>query len=259
MLLLPMILSLLTIGICAERVFAADTPQIVRTRQVVAEGKVFIPRIQGMSDSKTQELLNQKIKAYIVALKNDIPGSSLNGDFTVSFYNQKLLGVHFKGYSYTKGTAHPNKIDQGIHIDLTTGQIYQLADLFVSGVDFEKRIKELCTDHSERYRLQAEGLWNDWTNETFLGSWAGSDRAFLLSDKTFRVYSIPSYATGAIGGYNIPYEDLMDIIDTQGGLWGKIQSNPPSAVEVLPDNVVDRATVEVGDVYAGLKVAKLEF
>ena len=36
---------------------------------------------------------------------------------------------------------------------------------------------------------------------------------FCYRIKTVRVYTIPSYAKGAISGYGIPYVDMMEMID----------------------------------------------
>ena len=257
-LLFPMVLILLSTGLCVGSASAAETVSVVKVRQVNGNGKVFIPQVQGMPDAKMQAMINTKIKEAILALNNSIKDSSLNGDFTVSYYNSKLLGIHFTGYSFTKGTAHPNKIDQGIHIDLTTGQIYQLADLFTAGTEFAGRIKAQCENNRVRYRLQVEGLWDGWKHEDFLHSWQGADAAFLLSDKAVRVYAIPSYATGAISGYGVPYADLIEIIDQKGSLWRALQTQPMLPIVVSADNVIDKTMVKVGDVYAGLTVEAVD-
>ena len=85
--------------------------------------KAYIPQITGMKDEQQQAKINSNLKTAILALKNQSANSSLHGDFAVSFYNGNLLGVHFSGDSFTPGVAHPNKIDYGIHIDLTNGKV----------------------------------------------------------------------------------------------------------------------------------------
>ena len=257
-LLFPAVLILLSTGLGVGSASAAETVSILKVRQVNGNGKVFIPQVQGMTDAKTQAMLNAKIKDAILTLNNPTPASSLNGDFTVSFYNSNLLGIHFTGYSFTKGAVHPNKIDLGIHIDLATGKIYKLADLFTDGAGFMGRIKAQCAMNRERYRLQSEGLWDGWTHEDFLHSWQGDDAAFLLSDKAVRVYAIPSYATGAISGYGVPYADLIEIIDQKGSLWRALQAQPMLPIVVSADNVIDKTMVKVGDVYAGLTVEAVD-
>ncbi len=253
-----MVMIVLAGGLWVGTASAAETVEVLKVRHINGAGKVFLPQIQGMADVDRQAMLNAKLGEALFALNNPGPESSLNGDFTVSFYNQNILGLHFKGYSFTTGTAHPNKIDQGIHIDLATGQIYKLADLFRAGVDFESRIKEQCAIHSESYRLQIEGLWDGWKQDQFARSWKGTGAAFLLSDKAVRVYSVPGYATGAISGYSVPYADLMDMVDAKSRLWRKIQDKPAMSIPVSYDNVIDKTGVKVGAVYAGLTVAAVD-
>lgn len=190
----------------------------------VDHSRAYIPQIIGLSDAGLQTKINDNLKAAILSRKNKILGSSIHSDFSVFFLNGNLLGIHLQGDSFTPGTAHPNKIDCGIHIDLSNGKVYQIDDLFKPGADFAKRIKELCTTNHSAYRLKIKDLWDGWTNETFLSSWEDSGRSFLLSADSLRVYAIPSFAQGAISGYKIPYSDLMDIINQEGELWKQLKS-----------------------------------
>jgi len=196
---------------------------IVKIQYTDNNSKAFIPQISGMSDASLMAVINTNLRNAILKLANPPTGSSLHGDAEVAFANAQLLGLHFTGDSFTPGTPHANKIDCGLHIDLTTGKIYALADLFKPGVNFEKYIQELCRGNNLKYRMVITGLWDGWTPQVFADCWTQTDGAFLLQAHSLRVYAIPSYATGVISGYSIPYDDLMDIIDTNGQLWKQIQ------------------------------------
>lgn len=196
--------------------------EVGKTVYTEGESRASIPVIRGMADLALQSRINRKLEAAVLSLKNPAPGSTLHGDFTISFSNAVLLGIHFEGDSFTPGTMHPNKIDRGIHIDMTNGKIYRIEDLFHKGVLFEEKIRQLCGKSPERYRLKIPGLHDGWTHEDFETSWAGEDRAFLLFPDSLRVYAVPSYATGPIGGYRIPYSGLESIIDHKGDFWKRI-------------------------------------
>lgn len=198
--------------------------QIAKNQILAGKDTVNIPQVTGMTDDKLQSLINLNLKEKIMSFSNPEPNSSLHGDFDIIYYNRSLLGINFKGYSYTNGTAHPNKIDTVIYIDLHTGRIYQIDDLFKTGVDFETRIRELCRINENIYRLSIDGLWDNWTYGMFADSWYGNDKSFVLFADSLRVYTIPSFSVGAISGYKIPYADIMDIIDQDGALWKAIQS-----------------------------------
>ncbi len=225
-------LLLLVGGVGAESSAGAAAPEIQIVREQVGDAKLFLPQLTGLADSERQATLNIALRDAVLAFNNASPDSTLQGDFTISFYNGELLGINFRGNSYTRGTAHPNKIDRGIHMDLSTGQIYELKALFRPDADFAGAIRQLCGQNREAYRLRIAGLWDEWRHEEFVQSWRGADAAFLLSDDAVRVYSIPRYATGAISGYRVPYADLREIIDQSGSLWQKLQAQPNRPLSV---------------------------
>lgn len=195
---------------------------IFRSLDTPAGDQVAVPAIGGMNDTAWQAALNSTLQNRVLSFRNSTAGSSLQGDFAVTYYNGRLLAVQWTGLSHTPGAAHPQKIDAGIHLDLNTGRIYELADLFQPGVDYQARIKALCQGNEEKYRLTHPGQWNEWTYATFAESWSGE--IFLLSPKAVRVYDSVNFATGYYGGYLIPYEDLIDMINIDGDLWKAINS-----------------------------------
>lgn len=193
----------------------------------VNDEKVTVPKVEGIKDKELRNLINDNIVKAVTALKNLSPDSSLTGDSHIISITPKLLVFHFSGNSFTKGTAHPNKIDKGIHVNLTNGKIYTLEDLFMPEVDINMVIKKICLTNFDTYRAQEAGLNNDWTYKTFIDSWRGDDRSFILYPDHIRVYSIPNYAMGPIAGYNIPYSDLTDVLNTQGDLWQALLNDHP--------------------------------
>ena len=219
-------------GFGAESLVGAAAPELQIVREQVGDGKLFLPQLAGLADPERQATLNSALRDAVLAFNNPSPDSRLQGDFAVSFYNGELLGIHFRGYSFTRGTAHPNKIDRGIHLDLATGQIYELKDLFRPDADFAGAVRQQCDQNREAYRLRIAGLWDEWRHEEFIRSWRGADAAFLLSNDAVRVYSIPRFATGAISGYRVPYADLREIIDQNGSLWQKLQAQPNRTISV---------------------------
>lgn len=233
--LLVFLIGALLAGVAAPARSAAAATEIQLVKVPYREdgSKAWIPQIQGLNPGELQTRVNTHLAAAILALKNPSPGSVLHGDFEVSFYNGLLLGVHFRGDSYTPGGARPTKIDSGVHIDLTSGKVYEIDELFKAGVDFERSIKALCTTKESDYRLSIAGLADHWTIKTFTTSWTGRDKAFLLSADSVRVYSIPSNALGPIGGYNLPYTDLADILDQDGALWRELAGRPAGSLTVI--------------------------
>lgn len=217
--------------------------QVIRRQQLEANSNFAFPEIVGIADPLRREIVNSSLKRSILALRGSHPNASLNGDFEVTFFNEKLLGIRFWGYTMTPGAAHPSKIDRGIHYDLVSGKIYALSDIFKPEVDYRAKIIEICKQEERDLRLEPAGLWSGWTHTDFANSWRGEDQAFVLQLRSLRVYSIPRYATGSIGGYQLGYESLKEILNTEGALWQALQAN-----------VVDKTKIQPGDRIAGLKV-----
>lgn len=235
------------LGVCpGVEASTAATVVVEKSQQSLGEGTFFIPEVNGLKNPGLQKRVNDNLKVAILAMANPGEGVSLNGDFEISYDNGTLLGIHFVGYSMTPGAIHPNKIDQGIHVSLTNGSVYRLEDLFIPGVDYRRKIVELCKQ-KEQYRLQIPGLFDAWKHSDFEGSWSGAEAAFMLGTSSVRVYSIPRYVTGAISGYSVPYPDLMEIINQNGSLWKSLRRH-----------VVDKRGIQAGDVVAGLKVVSVD-
>lgn len=223
----------------AAQVQAAPELKIIRYQVE----NYFVPVVDGIKDYHLQSSINKALWGAISSYHRPSHYEQLTGNFTVPFYNENLLVVHFRGSSYHQRAAHPVYLDFGVHVDMTTGRVYKLADLFLPGVDYESRIKQLCRDHQQDYRLHYEGMWDGWTFETFAATWrkGWSDDQFLLDDDAVRLYTMPSQVSGYISGYRVPFSALDDIINKDGELWKALQGTKVENV------VVEREKLDYDD------------
>lgn len=206
----------------------------ISTKTLKVNGeKVIVPKVEGIKDKVLRNLINDNIIKTITAFKNPSAESTLTGTFHTVSNNQSLFIFHFSGSSFTKGTAHPNKIDKGVHLNLKDGKIYTLTDLFKPDIDITMELKKICLANFDNYRGQNPQLNNDWTYKTFIDSWHGDDQNFILYPDHIRIYCIPSFAMGAIAGYNIPYADIMELINTDGDFWKAFQAEKAPAAECI--------------------------
>ena len=223
--------SMFGISLCMAA--PSEKPENIKVIRCPIEG-FFLPQISGMADHRLEGKINRELRGMISYYNRPEQYGSLSGDFEVTFYNGNLLGIHFIGASYNRRSAHPDKIDFGIQIDLTTGVRYELSDLFKEGVDYEGRIKELCRINEAGYRLTNKDVcnwtWDGWSYPEFARLWEG-DR-FLLSADSIRVYDSLNYATGYFSGYRVPLADLVDIINTDGRMWKALKSREPMNIHV---------------------------
>jgi hypothetical protein len=199
-------------------------------------GVYYYPKVEGMDNinfEKIQKSFNEKIKTDILALNND-ETSSLNGTFTVSYFNGNILAFRFVGDSFTPNTVHPNKLDIVFHYDLNTGKLYKLEDLFNIKVDFTKQIKSIAKKNDKAYRLKSTDLYKDWTYADFDSAWSDTERYFAVTKQnTLNVYFFPSYATGYASGYDLPLSSLTGMINTQGSFYKSIIGSKSISLDKL--------------------------
>ncbi|MBU2703205.1 hypothetical protein Ga0466249_004341 [Sporomusaceae bacterium BoRhaA] len=191
-------------------------PRLIKVQYLENDSRALIPKMEGMQNTALQATINNNLKAAIVP-----SNFSIEGNFEVSYYGDNLLSIHFWGNMFKPNISQTQiRIDKGIHIDLTTGKIYNLDDLFKPNVDFENRIKDVCLANDTEYRFNHEISTKIWTYKNFASSWAKENESFILLGDSIIVYSVQSEL---LGGYKIPYSELKDIINTDGELWNKIQ------------------------------------
>jgi len=66
--------------------------EVGKTVYTEGESRASIPVIRGMVDLALQSRINRKLEAAVLSLKNPAPGSTLHGDFTISF--SKVITQH---------------------------------------------------------------------------------------------------------------------------------------------------------------------
>jgi hypothetical protein len=179
---------------------------------------IYYPQINGMVDRKTQERINQLLKD-LAGIK-ETPAhlqleSNYMGDFEVTFYRKELVVIEITGYNYPFGAAHGMPVKKYIHLDLKTGDIFSLKDLFKPGSPYIKVL-------SERIGNQIKN--NPQYTYVFPGSYKGIqvDQPFFISEEGLNLYFVPyeiaPYAAG-FPTFTIPLEELTDIINRNGSFW----------------------------------------
>lgn len=179
---------------------------------------IYYPQISGMGNRKKQEGINQLLKD-IAGIK-ETPAhlqleSNYMGDFDIPFYRKELVVIEITGYNYPFGAAHGMPVKKYVHLDLKTGETFQLKDLFKPGSPYVKVL-------SERIGNQIKN--NPQYTYVFPGSYKGIqvDQPFFISEASLNVYFAPyeiaPYAAG-FPTFKIPFEELTDIIDQNGSFW----------------------------------------
>src|SRR5690606_22359830 len=135
-------------------------------------------------------------------------------DYKIKIYNDLLI--------VQKNCFNCKMIDEKIipteetyHIDLNTGKLYELKNLFKPNVNYVKRLTDIIRNEIEE---------KDGEGEYFLEESSGikEEQNFILFKDYLQLYFYPSEVGSHTDGFprfNIPYEEINDILDTDSSFW----------------------------------------
>jgi hypothetical protein len=177
---------------------------------------VYYPQIEGMENP---ESVNRALKE--LAGVKPVPAhaqleSNYTGDYEIPFYKKNLLVIKMTGYDYPFCAAHGMPVERYAHMNLKTGSMYQLKDLFKPGSSYVKIISDRIGD-----QIKNNGKYSSYLfPEEYHGIKA--DQPFFISEAGlniyFHPYEIAAFAAG-FPTFTIPFDDLTDIINTNSEFW----------------------------------------
>jgi len=179
---------------------------------------VYYPQVEGMANQQAQAQVNQRLRQLSQVKPVDPDAqleSSYTADFEMAFFQKQLLQLELNSYDYPFGAAHGMPGLIYVPIDLVSGRIYQLRDLFKPGSDYVKMLSGIV---GEQIRTDPQYSY------VFPDSYKGikPDQPFYVTADAlhlyFAPYEIAPYAAG-FPTFRIPYAQLMNIIDVNGAFW----------------------------------------
>jgi len=178
---------------------------------------VYYPQVLGLAPTIAPRV-NAKLRELAGVKPIDPRGQldySYTGDFEVIFFKKHLLVLNLSGYNYPFGAAHGMPSEIYPHINLVTGEFYNLAALFRKDSNYVKVLSEIIAqqiktnpEYSYVWPEQYKGIA---ANQPF---YVTEDALYIY----FTPYEIAPYAAG-FPTFRIPYTAIMNIIDTAGEFW----------------------------------------
>lgn len=182
---------------------------------------VYYPQIEGMKDKLAQSKVNQLLRneSKVKELpKNEPIYYHYSGDFSVQLLQKHLLVLELTGDETPFGAGHGMQSKINVHINLNTGQIYQLKDLFTSGSNYIKVISEII---GKEIQQQQDTYIN---HDQYKG--IKENQPFYVTKEHlviyFEPYEIAAYALG-FPEFKIPYHDIKTLINEKGAFWRAFQ------------------------------------
>ncbi|MCX7922080.1 MAG: WG repeat-containing protein [Clostridia bacterium] len=189
---------------------------------------IYYPEVLGIDSKEVELSINRELKKIFVGDKSasEKADGLYSEDFTMNFRvteNKDLLLIEKTGYFYPIGAAHGTPSWQNYHINIHNGKFYSLADLFKKNSRYVKKITEIINKQIAKQKESEDYMIFDDKLEAIR-----PDQNFVITKDSlkiyFDVYEIAAYAAG-FPEFDIPYGEIIDIIDTEGEMWKSFEKN----------------------------------
>jgi hypothetical protein len=176
---------------------------------------VYYPQLRGIPNEAAVNASLAKLAGVKPVPSHTQLESNYDGDFELPFYQKDLLVIEITGYDYVSCAAHGMPISKYAHINLKTGTMYQLKDLFKKGSPFVKIISDYIGN-----KIKNDDQYSYITPDDYHG--IKEDQPFFINEAGlniyFKPYEIAAFAAG-FPTFKIPFEELKGIINPIGGFW----------------------------------------
>ncbi|OPX86725.1 MAG: Anti-sigma-V factor RsiV [Pelotomaculum sp. PtaB.Bin104] len=188
-------------------------------RAIITENKiqnactdVSYPQLSGLPDEVIQNQLNELIKDRVLGL---IPKEGcdvyqvIKGTYSVELNQKGILSLKFNVYTYRWHAANGLDVQKSITVNLETGRVYQLYDLFKRDSDYRSVLTKLVKEQiSERDIPLIEEFKTISDNEDF----------YLTNDSLVIYFQEIEYTPHYIGipEFPISYSQIRNLVRPEG-------------------------------------------
>ncbi len=181
---------------------------------------VFYPELVNLKNPRVQRKLNERIKRQVDTMMGKQLNSQqytteISGGFEIKNNQRNIVSLTNSHYAYSGG-AHGMTIQRSLTMNIDTGEVYSLKDLFKTNADYMKRLDAIIREQIKARQLQ------------LLVEYPGIHRNqfFYIADKAlviyFQLYDLLPYAFG-FPYFVISVYEIEDIVKDDGAL-GRMSS-----------------------------------
>ena len=177
---------------------------------------IYFPQVIHLKDKHVERKINQAIVHLLHSLINwqkEQQGTNefteIIGQYEIKTNERHILSLNLINYAYAEGFAHGLTVIKSLTFDTTTGETYELSDLFAPNSDY---IKVLSHKVAEQIKERDIPLLNTFTH-------IQPNQDFYLADKAlvlyFQLYEITPYYIG-LPMFPVSIYDLEGIAKKDG-------------------------------------------
>jgi hypothetical protein len=235
-----------------NRDYAFDSGVIVKRNSYRPDYYTYIeyPEIIGLSDSSLQEKINKELSDAFLKDKEkttqrNLENESIQTDSYHAEKNKDLLTIQMKGYLYPIGAAHGMPYTADYPLNLKTGEIYKLKDLFKPNSKYAEKLTSIVRNQIALNKKITDKEYFQYIDSTptvsdTIGFTITKDALRL----TYSPYEIAAYAAGFVS-FDIPYGQIIDIIDTKGTFWNSFNKEIKKSKLKHLDYLTDESSISI--------------
>ncbi|MGN7311570.1 DUF3298 domain-containing protein [Alkalicoccobacillus gibsonii] len=190
--------------------------QVVTRHMLSSRLDIYYPEIIQLPTPRVQHELNQAVNQQVHQMihdsgYNDPPrDTTLTGGYEMKNNQRTILSLMNRLYYYSGG-AHGMTVQETLTMNINTGQIYTLSDLFKPGSSYEATLNR---NIEAQIKTRDLDLLNPFTGITKNQKWYIADKSLVLF---FDLYELQAYVYG-FTYFPISVYDLQSIIREDGPL-----------------------------------------
>lgn len=200
--------------------------KIVEKRIVQNGINIVYPQVTGLPDEKVQEQINRAIEERVyglIAEQRVWPDASglkileMIGTYQIKVNKNGILSVRLENYMFPEHAAHGTTMVKSITVDLKTGRVYTLKDLFQRGSDYIYTLNQMI---SQQFKEKNIPMINEFKGITV-------NQDYYLTSKNLVIYfKAYEYTPGYVGipEFEIPYKKIINYINEEGPI-GRLLSD----------------------------------
>src|SRR5690625_3971902 len=192
---------------------------LIKTRELRQPGiTVYYPEVVGLNDTQVQHTVNQAIVHFTQQLINEqYKQQNVNhfaemiGIYEIKTNERGILSLTLSNYAIAAQHANGLTLMNSLTVDIKTGKIYQLKDLFKPDSNYVDILSAMVRDQIRDRNIPILNGFESISPEQY----------FYIADKSLVLYFQPLEITPHYVGipmFPISVYDLEDIIDDAGPL-----------------------------------------
>jgi len=198
---------------------------LIKTRKFGQQGiTIYYPEVVGLDDTQVQYTVNQKIVHLTQQLINEQYKqqnvdhfAEMIGIYEVKTNERGILSLTLSNYAIAAQHANGLTLMNSLTVDIKTGKIYQLNELFKPDSNYVDILSDMVRDQIRNRNIP---ILNDFEG-------ISPNQYYYIADKSLVLYFQPLEITPHYVGipmFPISVYDLEDIIDDTGPLGKMLES-----------------------------------